>query len=299
MIEFSTFSFQYKSQTKPTLHEINLRIRDGEKILIAGASGSGKSTLGSCINGLIPHSLGGHIEGSLKINIDMTDYEAASPCMVIIMHKQTFKVTELPDNMNGDTIIMSDRFSNELFNEYSTFSQLRKNIELRPVIPLSGIESAFSIYLRLLDNLIKSPVIEAYKFKAAKHLTLSMFYSTGSYLHNINEIKPTDRRSMIFNQFEKDVKTNYRKEREVSFYAEKLFITPKYLSAVVLQQTGKSALKLINEYVINDCQALLLSTNLTVQQISNKLNFPSQAAFSKFFKRMTGFSPLEYRKRIL
>ena len=68
MIEFSTFSFQYKSQTKPTLHEINLRIRDGEKILIAGASGSGKSTLGSCINGLIPHSLGGHIEGSLKIN---------------------------------------------------------------------------------------------------------------------------------------------------------------------------------------------------------------------------------------
>ena len=68
MIEFSTFSFQYKSQTKPTLHEINLRIRDGEKILIAGASGSGKSTLGSCINGLIPHSLGGHIEGSLRIN---------------------------------------------------------------------------------------------------------------------------------------------------------------------------------------------------------------------------------------
>ena len=68
MIEFSTFSFQYKSQTKPTLHEINLRIRDGEKILIAGASGSGKSTLGSCISGLIPHSLGGHIEGSLKIN---------------------------------------------------------------------------------------------------------------------------------------------------------------------------------------------------------------------------------------
>ena len=68
MIEFSAFSFQYRSQTKPTLHEITLTIKDGEKILIAGASGSGKSTLGSCINGLIPHSLGGHIEGSLRIN---------------------------------------------------------------------------------------------------------------------------------------------------------------------------------------------------------------------------------------
>ena len=122
------------------------------------------------------------------------------------MHKQTFKVTELPDNMNGDTIIMSDRFSNELFNEYSTFSQLRKNIELRPVIPLSGIESAFSIYLRLLDNLIKSPVIEAYKFKAAKHLTLSMFYSTVFYLHDIEEVKPTDSQSIIMSRFEKELK---------------------------------------------------------------------------------------------
>lgn len=238
-------------------------------------------------------------EGSLKINIDMTDYEAAAPCMVIIIHKQTFKVTELPDNINGDTIIMSDRFSNELFNEYSTFSQLRKNIELRPVIPLSGIESAFSIYLRLLDNLIKSPVVEAYKFKAAKHLTLSMFYSTVFYLHDIEEVKPADHQSIIMSRFEKELKLNYKREREVGFYAERLSITPKYLSSVVLHQTGKSALKVINEYVVNECQALLLSTDLTIQQISDKLNFPSQAIFSKFFKRMTGISPREYRKRLL
>lgn len=238
-------------------------------------------------------------EGTLKINIDMTDYEAAAPCMVIIMPKQTFKVTEFPDNMNGDTIIMSDRFSNELFNEYSTFSQLRKNIELRPVIPLTGIESAFSIYLRLLDNLIKSPVVEAYKFEAAKHLTLSMFYSTVFYLHDIEEVKPIDRQSIIMSQFEKELKLNYKREREVGFYADRLSITPKYLSAVVLNQTGKSALKVINEYVVNECQALLLSTDLTIQQISDKLNFPSQAIFSKFFKRMTGISPREYRKRLL
>ena len=72
MIEFSDFTFQYKSQTKPTLHDVNLRIKDGEKILIAGASGSGKSTIGNCINGLIPHSLGGIIEGSLRINGEET-----------------------------------------------------------------------------------------------------------------------------------------------------------------------------------------------------------------------------------
>jgi energy-coupling factor transport system ATP-binding protein len=68
VIEFQDFSFQYYSQTEPTLHNINLKIYPGEKILIVGPSGSGKSTLGHCLNGLIPFSYKGEINGSLKIN---------------------------------------------------------------------------------------------------------------------------------------------------------------------------------------------------------------------------------------
>ncbi len=68
MIEFIDFSFQYFSQAEPTLHDINLKIYPGEKVLIVGPSGSGKSTLGHCLNGLIPFSYRGAIQGSLKIN---------------------------------------------------------------------------------------------------------------------------------------------------------------------------------------------------------------------------------------
>jgi len=67
IIEFDHFSFQYYSQAEPTLHDINLKIYPGEKILIVGPSGSGKSTLGHCINGLIPFSYKGEINGSLTI----------------------------------------------------------------------------------------------------------------------------------------------------------------------------------------------------------------------------------------
>ncbi len=67
IIEFNDFSFQYFSQAEPTLHDINLKIYPGEKILIVGPSGSGKSTLGHCLNGLIPFSYKGEIRGSLKI----------------------------------------------------------------------------------------------------------------------------------------------------------------------------------------------------------------------------------------
>jgi energy-coupling factor transport system ATP-binding protein len=67
IIEFQDFSFQYYSQAEPTLHNINIKIYKGEKILIVGPSGSGKSTLGHCLNGLIPFSYKGEIKGSLKI----------------------------------------------------------------------------------------------------------------------------------------------------------------------------------------------------------------------------------------
>lgn len=68
VIEFENFSFQYFSQMDPTLYDINLKIYEGEKVLIVGPSGSGKSTLGHCLNGLIPFSYRGEITGSLKIN---------------------------------------------------------------------------------------------------------------------------------------------------------------------------------------------------------------------------------------
>lgn len=67
VIEFSHFSFQYFSQAEPTLHDIDLKIYEGEKVLIVGPSGSGKSTIGHCLNGLIPFSYHGNVEGSLKI----------------------------------------------------------------------------------------------------------------------------------------------------------------------------------------------------------------------------------------
>ena len=68
IVEFKNFSFQYFSQAHPTLHNINLKIKKGEKVLIAGPSGSGKSTLGNCLNGLIPFSYKGKISGSLNID---------------------------------------------------------------------------------------------------------------------------------------------------------------------------------------------------------------------------------------
>ncbi len=285
---------QWKKETEIVLAN-NYRINDD--ILLLKSSELIRMEVGPFLSDMIIAII--LKSGTLKLTIDMVDYEAVAPSLITILPKQTFRIKYLPEDLDGSTIMMSNAFSESLFNEYAAFNQLRKNIEVNPVTHLlDGIKGAFDTYLELLENLIKSPV-KAYKLEAAKHLTLSMFYGVVFSLHDMNEVKPIDRSAILFKQFERELRMNYSKEREVAFYADKLCITPKYLSSIVLAQSGKSALKCINEYVVNECQALLLSTNLTLQQISDKLNFPSQSVFSKFFKRMTGLSPRDYRKQIL
>ncbi|KAA6344491.1 Arabinose operon regulatory protein [termite gut metagenome] len=71
----------------------------------------------------------------------------------------------------------------------------------------------------------------------------------------------------------------------MEFYANKLCITPKHLSKVIKESSDRSAIEWIDSYVMLEAKALLKSTNMTIQQISDELNFPSQTFFGKYFKR--------------
>jgi AraC-like DNA-binding protein len=79
-------------------------------------------------------------------------------------------------------------------------------------------------------------------------------------------------------------------------YADQLCLTPKYFSKVIKDNSGASASEWIDNYVILETKALLKSTNMTILQISDELNFPSQSFFGKYFKRVTGMSPKSYRE---
>lgn len=82
--------------------------------------------------------------------------------------------------------------------------------------------------------------------------------------------------------------------REVQFYAEKLGITPKYLSAVTIEYSGKNASCWIDEYVITKAKNLLREQSHNIKDVSEQLNFPSQSFFGRYFKRITGMSPKQF-----
>lgn len=91
------------------------------------------------------------------------------------------------------------------------------------------------------------------------------------------------------------VMQNYAKTRNVSWYAEKLGITHAHLCTTIKQATGHTCVDIISRMVIMDAKSQLKSTHLSVQEISDSLNFANMSFFGKYFKRYVGMSPLEYR----
>ena len=102
------------------------------------------------------------------------------------------------------------------------------------------------------------------------------------------------RNEQLFQGFIREVQKNYMVNREVSFYASKLCITPKYLGVVVAQVSGRRPLEWIRDYVILDAKAMLLTREYSIQQISQMLNFPNPSFFSKYFREAVGYSPSKF-----
>ena len=88
---------------------------------------------------------------------------------------------------------------------------------------------------------------------------------------------------------------HYKENRSVDFYADKLCISPKHLSSVIKQLSHKTAHEIISDVVIMAAKQLLKTTTLSIQEISEELNFANQSFFGKFFKQNTGQSPSSYR----
>ena len=106
--------------------------------------------------------------------------------------------------------------------------------------------------------------------------------------------KSLNRKEQIFHDFLSLLEQHFTQERSISFYADRMCLTSKYLSTTIKEVSGKPGMLWIDEYVSLEAKALLKSGKWSVKQVSDQLNFPSQSMFGRFFKKMTGYSPKQY-----
>ena len=111
--------------------------------------------------------------------------------------------------------------------------------------------------------------------------------------------KEFSRKEILFKNFIKLLSGVDVKPRFLTWYSDKLFVSPKHLSTVCKEVSGQTAFAWINEYIINDIKHLLLNSDKSVKEISDYYNFPNCSFFGKYVKGHTGYSPGEYRKFLI
>ena len=106
------------------------------------------------------------------------------------------------------------------------------------------------------------------------------------------------RQQQLFQNFKRLIHQHCEVQRNIPFYAEKLHITPHYLSAVIKEISGQSVMFWLNRAVILRAKVLLNTKGMMIYEIADRLNFSSPSAFHNFFKRITGLTPKEYQTKM-
>ena len=234
-------------------------------------------------------------QGTCTITVHLTQYTMKKGTLLILLSDLYFQVLEQSD----DCKFIFAGFATELVRSSSLFS---KSIEYTPFIfekpvlqlEMKGYELMYS-YIRIIikAKYIYNNVIT--QEQAALTFT-QLILGLGNLIKNGKSVNQQyNRNQEIVKELVRTVVMNYQTERNVSFYAEKMHLSPQHLSTTIKKITGKTLTDIISSFIINDAKAKLKSTEMTIQEIAYSLNFPDISFFGKYFKRYTGMSPKQYR----
>jgi AraC family transcriptional activator of pobA len=236
------------------------------------------------------------VRGSMKGAVNLKHYSIVAPCIFTVLHDQILQYEYFSEDFSGLFIIMSRKFLTTLSEDIQERVPLYLSVHDNPWSPLNTEElESMTDYYKILQKSIRAKD-NPHRLDIVKHLTQAFFYGSGYRYQNLQKNEKKSKQDILVDRFLNLAQTNYKVHHSMDFYADKLCLTPKYLSKVIKENSGMTANDWIDNYVTLEARALLKSTNMTIQQISDDLNFPSQSFFGKYFKRHIGVSPKEYRK---
>ena len=242
------------------------------------------------------------IEGHLKLSVNLDEYDIRGNHLVVTAPGNILKISQIPgeENLNYVIVAMSARFGSGLKVDLKKIMNEGLALMDIPVMKLDDkMSEIMGQHLSLAARVINAD--SPYREDSVLSILSSMIcLVAGLWSDKIAELseeaaQTTTRSRMVLEQFIRLVGQYHTKHRNVGFYAEKLCLTPKYLSKLIKTASGKSAPEWIDSYVILEAKNLLKYSDMAVKEIVYRLNFPNQSVFYKFFKARTGMTPSEYR----
>ncbi len=233
-------------------------------------------------------------KGWIKGEYDMCEILLQEGDLSVLLPDHLVHFTEKSDDYDAVHVLLSKQFAVSLQRAKTLAAKL--HFSQKAVVHLNDEDRRVCInVIELMRYAIRHEVGQCVE------LVRQLFDILYRLLMHLEAFQEKDdatksRQEDIYERFHDAIVKYHRRSREVIFYADKLCITPKYLSCIVKQVTGKSANDWINRFVIREAKAILRTEKQkTIQKISEELGFPDQATFSKYFKKHTGTTPTDYR----
>lgn len=233
--------------------------------------------------------------GEISCILDFYSYTLKAPSMAIFFPGQVIESLEASDDFRCFGMAMTEEFTDSLNLPVSFQERLSFKSKHFYSLNQEGVE-AFGNCFSMVKSII-SQEGHPYKEEIIRHLFSAYYYGIGYYVHNSRQQKSVmTGQQEVCEKFISLASEHFKEHRDIGFYADKLCMTNKYLSALLKQETGMTALEWIERFVVLYAKGCLSSTTMTIQEISDELDFPSQSVFGKYFKRVEGISPKAYRQ---
>ena len=233
--------------------------------------------------------------GQLSCLVDFRMWSLKAPAVALFLPGQVVESIDLDENFAGFSFVINQSFTDSLNLPVSLQERLFIKDKQFYSVSEEVIDALSTVYRQVL-RLMNQPD-NPYREEIIRHLFSAHYYGLGYYIHGLQSQPATmTTQQEKCEKFLSLVAENFKTQRDIGFYANKLGVTSKYLSTMLKQETGMTALDWIEKHVVLYAKSCLSSTSKTIQEISDELDFPSQSVFGKYFKRVEGMSPKAYRQ---
>lgn len=244
-------------------------------------------------------------DGSFQLGFNLDTYEIHERSLLITAPGNIIRLSAYDENKIADSelifALLSKDFVSNIHVDFDKTLQEAVRFLESPCLTLNAEQlDIASDYFTLARKIIHSQMDNKREIISSL-LTSITYLAVNLWRNDIASAKERQdisslRVNQTYEQFIALVSQHHNKERGMAFYADKMHITPKYLSKIIKQASGRSGPDWIDSFVVLEAKNLLKYTDKPVKEIVWQLNFPTPSVFNKFFKKHTNLTPSEYRK---
>lgn len=236
--------------------------------------------------------------GNAQYTVDTKMHEVSAGDVIIISEEQVVADYMLSRDCKGIALIMSYDFFQNIVSGVHELSALFLFARTHPVFHLDDNQAKA---LEKDIEHIKEKIIDiGHRFRRELVMTMlkALIIDMSNIIYRFQQVgdEAQTRAEVIFRDFIQTVEKNYRTERRVSWYAQQLCITSKYLSETVRTVSRRTPSDWIDSYVTRELRVMLRNSTMSIKQIADELNFANQSFMGKYFKEHVGMSPSKFRK---